>query len=172
MSADTEPQGGNKLAWTAAFFILAVGAGARLAIGSVYGSGNAIDLIGTLADSGLYLGSAVATASATMLALMLTVLGLAEDRDDEFGESLYQKIFRVAKLSTASLLGALVLLLALTLPMSDLDGVPTSWFAIVYNVLYAIVVLACALLAATVLTLYTVIRTIVKVTAPLDQGEG
>lgn len=159
---------GKNFAWGAAIFILVVGAAARIAIGSVYGSGKAIDMIGSLADSGLYLGSAVATASATMLALMLTILGLTGQSDRDFDADVFRRIYTVSKLATASLMGALVLLLSLTIPINELDGVPPNWFAIFYNMLFAIVVVCCALLAATVLMLYTVIRTLVAKTTPLD----
>lgn len=167
---------GKSFAWGAALFIIAVGAGARFATGSVYGSGKAIDLIHTLADSALYLGSAIATASATMLALMLTILGLTKDTDKDMSKAVYERIFQVSRLATISLVGALVLLLALTIPLSDLDGVPQNWFAILYNVLFALTVVCSALLAATVLMLYTVIRTIVQKTTPLgsdgDDDDG
>ena len=60
---------------TFVLFIL-LGVGARWAIGSVYSQGEALQLMETLRSSGLYLGSAAATASATILALMLTITGM------------------------------------------------------------------------------------------------
>ena len=82
---------------------LALGAGAKLAIGSIYSEAKAVDLIQALTASGLYLGSAIATASATTLALMLTLLGLTRRSDTEFDRQVYVQIERVSILSTISL---------------------------------------------------------------------
>ena len=52
--------------------VLLVGFVGREAIGQVYGSAEAIQLLDALSRAGLYLASAIATASATTMALMLT----------------------------------------------------------------------------------------------------
>jgi phosphatidylserine synthase len=148
-----------------------VGGAARLAIGSVYGTGQAIDLIGSLADSGLYLGSGIATASATMLALMLTMLSFTRSTDSEFGEDVYRRVYRVSVMATLSLVGAVTLLLILTIPVQEMEGVPPNFFEILYNVLFALVTVCCALVVATVVMIYTVIRTVVAKTTPLDDFE-
>lgn len=149
-------------------FVVCVGVSARLAIGRTYGSGKATELIDSLADSGLYLGSGIATASATMLALMLTILSMTRDTDNEFNEDMYRRVYRVSIMATLSLVGAVVLLLALTIPVREMDGVPPNFFGILYNILFALVVMCCALVVGTVVMIFTVIRTVVAKTTPLE----
>ena len=161
----------QRMAWASGLFIVLVGATARFAIGRVYSSGKATDLIDTLADSGLYLGSGIATASATMLALMLTILSMTRNTDSEFHEDMYRRVYRVSIMATLSLVGAVVLLLALTIPVQEMDGVPPNFFSILYNVLFSLVVLCCALVVGTVVLIFTVIRTVVAKTTPLAEFE-
>ena len=52
--------------------VILIGIGARFAIGNVYSEAEATNLIQALTQTGLYLGSAIAGASATTLALKMT----------------------------------------------------------------------------------------------------
>ena len=149
-------------------FVCVIGIAARQAIGQVYSSGEAITLIETLSKSGLYLGSATATASATTLALMLTLIGTVRRSDEEFGAQVYQNIGRIARLATASLMTSLVLLLVLVFPVGEFDDIPANWYPIMYEVVFAATILTVGLLAATVSMLY---RTIHRVIAHLTPGE-
>lgn len=154
------------------FLFLALGAGARWAIGSVYSSGEAMQLIDALASSGLYLGSASATASATILALMLTLTGFINRLDAEFNQDIWCSIDRVAQSSTVSLMASLFLLLALVFPIGEFEKLPTEWYAWFYNILFGITVIVIALLAMTVALLYATIRDVIKkITPDFDAGE-
>ena len=89
-----------------------------------------------------------ATASATMLALMLTMLSFTRSTDSEFGEDVYRRVYRVSVMATLSLVGAVTLLLILTIPVQEMEGVPPNFFEILYNVLFALVTVCCALVVA------------------------
>lgn len=158
----------NYLSYAAGIGTLAIGGLARLSVGTVHGQAKSVQLIGSLADSGLYLGSAVATASATMLALMLTILGLTRQVDSDFDESVFRHIYRVSVFATYSLLGSIVLLLALTLPINEFEDVPTSYYPILYNVLFSLTVVVSALVVATVVILFETIRDIIRNITPLE----
>lgn len=145
---------------------IAVGLGARWAIGSVYSAGEAVQLIDALASSGLYLGSASATASATILALMLTLTGFINRLDAEFTKDTWCSVKRVSQSSTISLMASLFLLLALVFPIGEFEKLPTQWYAIFYNVLFGITVLVIGLLALTVALLYTTIRDVIRTITP------
>ncbi|WP_265587198.1 hypothetical protein [Sphingomicrobium arenosum] len=151
----------------AAFFaFVLLGGAARWAIGSVYSSGEAIQLMDTLASSGLYLGSAAATASATILALMLTLTGMIKRLDRDWDAPVWKTIDRVSQFSTISLLASLTLLLALVFPIGEFDKLPAGWFATLYNLLFGWTVLVIALLATTVTMLYRTIRTVIASITP------
>ena len=139
---------------------------ARYAIGTVYSTGEAIDLMSSLADSGLYLGSASATASATIIALMLTLTGMIRRMDADFDHQVWISIDRVSQLSILSLIASLTLLLMLVFPIGEFEKLPPRWFVILYDLLFALTVLVIALLAATAVMLYTTLRTVIIAITP------
>lgn len=146
-------------------FICAIGFGARYAIGSVYSAAEAIQLLEALSRAGLYLGSAIATASATVLALMLTLIGMLRRMDQDFDNEAYRNVDMVAKLATASLMMSLLVLLAFVLPVGEFEELPTEWYKNMYEMLFAGCVVMTALLAATVVMIYrTLHRVMVKIT--------
>lgn len=156
--------------WATAIFVLICifGAGARGAIGTIYSAGEAVVLLEALSRSGLYLGSAVATASATTLALMLTLIGLVRRSDADFNTNVYKNIDRVAVLSTASLISSVLLLLILVFPIGEFDDIPDRWYPSLYEGLFAAVVIVAGLLAATITMLYRTIREVISKVTPGD----
>lgn len=147
------------------FAICAIGFAARQAIGTVYSAAEAIQLLEALSRAGLYLGSAIATASATVLALMLTLIGMIRRMDQDFDGEAYRNIDLVAKLATASLLMSILVLLAFILPVGEFEELPTSWYTNLYEVLFAGCVVMTGLIAATVVMIYlTLLRVMEKIT--------
>ena len=143
-----------------------VGVLARWAIGRVYFAGEALQLMNSLASSGLYLGSAAATASATVIALMLTLTGMIRKMDTEFDQPVWQAIDRVSQLSIISLLASLLLLLALVFPIGEFEKLPANWFMRLYDALFALTVLVTALLSATAVLLYSTLRAVIRQITP------
>ncbi|MBX7541942.1 hypothetical protein [Qipengyuania sphaerica] len=153
--------------WSTLSFLLvcAVGYGARAAIGSVYGAAEAVDLLNALSRAGLYLGSAIATASATIIALMLTLVGMIRRMDEDFDHAAYRDVAMVGRLSAITLMVSLILLMAFALPIGEFDELPPAWFANVYDGLFAGTVLMVGLSAATVVLIYTTLmRVMIKIT--------
>lgn len=146
-----------------------VGFAARSAIGRVYGAAEAVDLLNALSRAGLYLGSAVATASATIIALMLTLIGMIRRMDKDFDQGAYRDVAMVARLSTSTLLVALLLLMAFALPIGEFEELPSSWFENVYNGLFAGTVLMVGLAAATVVLIYTTLMRVMTKITPGDE---
>ena len=151
------------------FLVCLFGFGARQAIGTVYGSGEAILLLEALSRSGLYLGSASATASATTLALMLTLISMVRQADHTFNKWIYRNVERVARLATISLMASLILLLVLVFPVSEFDGIPNDWYPLLYEGLFGGVVIVIALLATTVIMLYRTVRHVIAQITPGDE---
>lgn len=146
----------------------AMAIGSRFLVGAVYSQADAVQLIESLARSGLYLGSAIATSSATILALMLTLLGLTRKMDTDFDKEVFVRIDRIGLLSTIGLCGALGMLLILTLPVGEFDQLPKRWFPILYNVLVGITGILTGLLISTVLLLFTTLRRVISRVTPTD----
>jgi len=148
--------------------IVLIGIGARFAIGEVYSEAEATNLIQALTQTGLYLGSAIAGAAATTLALMLTLLGLLRNSDANFDADAYKSISEVAWLSTISLVGAVILLLLLVLPAGEFEKMPKGWYLYMYEVMFWLTVAVCTLLVATVMRLFLTIRHVIAQITPGD----
>ncbi|MEB3415364.1 hypothetical protein VCJ71_04745 [Alteriqipengyuania sp. WL0013] len=154
---------------TAAFLLVCVlGYFARQAIGTVYSGAQATQLIEALSRAGLYLGSAIVTASITTLALMLTLIGMIRRMEKEFDAATYRSIDLIAKLATASLMIGLLVLLAFTLPVGEFEEMPQDWFIRLYDGLFAACVVMVGLVAATVAVLYNTVRRVIGIVTPGD----
>ncbi len=156
--------------WATGIFVgvCLIGYGARRAIGTVYSSAEATQLIEALSRAGLYLGSAIVTASATTLALMLTLIGMIRRMEKEFDSETYRSVDLIARLATASLMIGLLVLLAFTLPVGEFDTLPTDWYIHLYNGLFASCVVMVGLVAATVTVLYRTVRRVIVGITPGD----
>ena len=152
------------------FVIIAlIGYGARQAIGKVYGAAEAQSLLEALSRAGLYLGSAIATSSATTLALMLTLIGMIRRMDEDFDGEAYRNVDLVARLATATLLVSLIVLLAFVLPIGEFKQLPPGWYETLYETLFAGCVLMVAMSGATVVTIYETLRRVISKITPGDE---
>ncbi|MCJ8190909.1 hypothetical protein [Sphingomicrobium aestuariivivum] len=159
------------LAWSAFTFFLILGVGAWYAIGATYRDAEATQLLETLSDTGLYLGSAGAGASATILALMLTLLGFVRKIDVDFDQVVNGHIDRISKFATASLMLSLLLLLLLAFPIGDFQQMPQSWFGVLFHLVFAAMTLVIAFIALTVATLYATVQAVIGGVADAVEDE-
>ncbi len=142
--------------------------GVKFLIGGVYSQAKAIQLIEALRDSTLYFGAAVATSSATILALMLTLLGLGRRAETDLDIGVYQSVNRIALISTISLCGAVLLLMVLSMPIGEFEKIEDSWFIVMYYVLVVFVALLAGLVITAVLMLFNAIRYVIAAITPGD----
>ncbi len=154
--------------WFTFLGILAIGYVARAAIGHVYGAAEATALLQALSRAGLYLGSAVATASTTTLALMLTLIGMIRRADQQFDDETYRRVMLIARLATTTLITSLIALLAFVFPIEQFDALPSGWYTILYNMLFGACVLMVSLLSTTVVVTYMTLRHVVSSITPGD----
>ena len=102
-----------KWAYTGGAVAVLVVFAVKFLIGGVYGPGQAIQLIDALQSSSLYFGAAIATASSTTLALMLTLLSFARKSDEDFDGWVFHSVNRICTVSALTMIGAVALLLLL-----------------------------------------------------------
>ncbi|MCM8557814.1 hypothetical protein [Sphingomicrobium sediminis] len=144
-------------------FFVALGAGAWFAVGAIYSSAQAYQLIEALTESGLYLASTGAGASATILALMLTLLGMINRVDAiDFDDGLSVLVKRISKFATLALMLSLLLLLLMVFPIGEYKEIPQKWFGWLFNIMFTMTVLVLASLAMTVTSLYQTIMTVIS----------
>jgi len=158
----------QKLAILGFFGICLLGFGAWKLKGAMYHEAVILDLFSTLQSSGLCLGSAVATSSGTTLALMLTLVGLVRRMDEDVDREMYQTVALVSKTSAVCLVASIILLLTLTLPVSEFDGVSEWYFAALYNVTFSLTVFVSALAVSIVLMLVGVVVSVIRKITPSD----
>lgn len=148
--------------------VFGIGGLGYLAEGSIYSAAVAIEMIDALGGSALYLGTAVAGSSGTILALMLTLIGIVKRTDSDFDIDVYRRINIVGFLSTVALIGAVILLLLLSLPVGEYDNIPALWYKVLYRVQFFFVISLSAILVASIVILYGTVRALIANVTPTD----
>jgi len=74
----------------------------------------------------------IVLASATILALLLTVLSVSSGSENNIKKQHYLKVLSIAKFDVILFISALILFQFFNMPIMESDNVPTSWFDIIY----------------------------------------
>lgn len=105
----------------------------------------------------------IVLASATILALLLTLLGLSSGTESKLKDDHYRHVLQIAKVDTGVFISALMTFLILNLPITESDNVPNNWFNIIYYSSLAISSILSAALIVVVLMLYNTVVNIIKI---------
>lgn len=157
---------GGKKALFGGLLAAGIALGGQWMIGEIYSGYEARRLLESMSAAAHYLGSAVVTASATILALMLTMLSLSNQADKEFSTDFYKRIERIGVLTTISLTGGILLLLFLSVPFQEDNSVPSHWFTTIYYIMIGFLAILSGLLVAIVLMLLNAITSLIDVVRP------
>lgn len=117
-----------------------------------------------------FLCSSVMAASATTLALMLTLLSLSTGIDGEIKGTHYERIRQIALVDVVAFIGATLLLVALVVPIGEASEIPARWYDTLY---YASALMASVLggmLVSVMLLLYAAVRDLISVFGPGDEN--
>lgn len=106
--------------------------------------------------------SSVMRVSATILALMLTVIGISHGTEHSIRPSFYHRIQQIALLDVVTFVASTVLLLGLVIPFGEDLEMPQGWYVAIYYVVTAASVLVGGGLIAVVLMLYGAVHDVVK----------
>jgi hypothetical protein len=132
-------------------------------VGQIYSGTEARRLLEAVVPSSRAVGTSVVGASATILALMLTMLSLGRHATSRLEATFFKRIERIGLLSTIGMSAGILLLLLLNIPLQESQELPGSWYTIVYYALIASTAGVSGLLIAIVLMLYNAMQTLVKV---------
>ena len=105
----------------------------------------------------------IALASATILALLLTLLGISSNSSSGLKKDHYRHVLQIAKLDTVVFIASLMSFLLFNLPITESDNVPANWFSTVYFISLGISSILSAALIVVVLMLYNTIVNIIKI---------
>lgn len=143
----------------------AIAFGTLLVLGSV-GNLEARLLLESSLPTIRFIASAVATATATILALMLTLLSLSHTTNSTLRSLHYQRIAWISWLSSFAIVASIFLLILLALPMGDAEQLPSSWYeAAYYGVIGSTAVLG-GLFFAVIIMLLNAVRGLISVVHP------
>ena len=117
---------------------------------------NSLDGLNTLCNT-------IALASATILALLLTLLGLSSNSKSKLKKDHYQHVLQIAKLDTVVFITAVMTFLLFNLPITESDNVPNNWFNVLYYMSLAVSSILSAALIVVVLMLYNTVVNIIKI---------
>ena len=119
----------------------------------------------------------IVLASATILALLLTLLGLSSGSNTKLKDDHYRHVLQIAKVDTVVFVAALMSFLLFNLPITESDNVPNNWFNYIYYGSLFISSILSAALVVVVLMLYNTVVNIIRIVGlreidhPLTQQE-
>lgn len=108
------------------------------------------------------LSNTIILASTTILALLLTALGISNNLNNKLNEDYYKNILLVAKFDTVVLISAILSFILLNLPIAEGDNVPERWYRIIYYITLGITSILGASLTVVVLMLYNTVVNMIK----------
>ncbi len=105
----------------------------------------------------------IALASATILALLLTLLSLSSSAKSKLKKDHYRHILQIAHLDTVVFIASIISFLLFNLPITDSESVPPSWFNILYYISLAVSSVLTAGLIVVILMLHNTVVNIIKI---------
>lgn len=157
------------LAAIGAVLAAAVAFGGAYAIGSL-GAVEAIGLIQSSLPTSRFLASALMTASATILALMLTLLSMSYGTDFRLRPIHYRRVRIIALVDAAAFVAATIFLLLLNIPVEETKNVPTHWYDTIYYLMLGVSSALGGLLIGIVLMLYHTVRDVIRTVSGEEEG--
>jgi hypothetical protein len=121
--------------------------------------------------SGMHtLCNTVALASATILALLLTLLGISSGSKSKLKKQHYIDVLQIAKLDTAVFIASVTAFLIFNLPITESENVPENWFKFVYYISLSISSILSSSLIVVVIMLYNTIVNIITIIGLKDKN--
>ncbi|MBT8295238.1 MAG: hypothetical protein KJO51_02370 [Gramella sp.] len=138
----------------------------------------ALDLLQNSMSGINMLCNTVILGSTTILALMLTLLGLSRSSESRLTDRHYKDVLMIAKSDTILIVAAVITFLMLNLPISESEQVNTSWYETIYYVSLGMASLLGGGFIAVVMMLYGTITNVILIVGlnikdhPLISSEG
>lgn len=132
-----------------------------MVIGRVSG-GEARLLLESVLPTSRFMCSAVITATATILALMFTLLSLSVNSDQDFDRMHFVRIKQIAFYDMLVLMAAAVLLVLHCVPVQKSDELPGWWYPAIYHSLLLLVALLGGAVVSIVVMLYTALCDLIR----------
>ena len=145
-----------------------VAMGGSSVVGSLYGAEGRL-LLEAMLPTTRFLCSAMMTATATILALMLTILSLSSNSSNRLHSFHYKRVHQIAILDMVAFVGATLLLLFLNIPLEESDSISTEWYSTTYYVVLIYSSVLGGMLISIVMMLHAAIRDMISVVGLQDE---
>ncbi len=132
----------------------------------------AIDNLQEIRPTLRFTASGTLTATATILALMLTLLSFSENADRKLRGYHYDRIWWIARFSAAIFIAALLLLMVLNVPINNAEETFAGQYNLVYYGLLAYAALIGGFMITIILLLYQAARDIIVIAHPDRTASG
>ncbi|WAC01844.1 hypothetical protein N7U66_18515 [Lacinutrix neustonica] len=133
-----------------------------------YGLGNisgyeAKSLITTSLPGINALCNTIVLGSATILALLLTLLSISSSSKSKLTEEHYKHVLLIAKIDTIVFVSAMIVFQLMNIPVTEAENVPNSWFTSIYYISLGLSAILSGGLITVVLMLYNTVASIIKI---------
>lgn len=139
--------------------------GSQLLVGRVYSGAEARQLVLAMSGPVSSLASAILAGLATILALMLTLLGLSRRLEQQMGLPFYKRIERIALLSIVDMVGAIALMLILSSPIQEASAQAEQagdlQVTLTYYLLVGLTAAVAGLFVTIIVMLYNAVQTVI-----------
>jgi len=105
----------------------------------------------------------IVLASATILTLLLTLLGISSGSTSKLKEAHYLQVLNIAKWDTVLFVAALILFQLFNIPITESENVPTQWYSYLYWATLFFSSALSGLMVAVILLLYSTVVNIITI---------
>jgi len=134
-------------------------------VGRVYSETQSRVLLEAVAPSLRTLCFAVITTSATIIPLLMTMISLARKTEVDFDETFYIRLRIITWLGTVALISATLLLLVISIPITENEGL-RQWYGMIYMAVVMGASTIAALLVGIIVTLYRTMQGLLEHLTP------
>lgn len=142
-----------------AAIIIGIGA---YALGNVSGY-EAKELIRSSLPGFNTLCNTIVLASATILALLLTLLSVSSSSKSKLTEAHYTHVLLIARIDTIVFIVSMIAFVLFNLPITEAENVPSNWYVSIYYVSLGLSSLLSGGLISVVIMLYNAVASIIKI---------
>lgn len=157
---------GAQRAWAAGLATTALALAAGLAVGEISGI-KAMHLLKSMMPTVRFFVSAIMTAAATILALMLTLLSLSFNSHSRLKAAHYERIQQIAFIDCVAFVGAtlFMMLLLVSVPMEQTGALPPARLDVMFQLVLAATAGLGGVLVAIVVLLFSALRDMIDALA-------
>ncbi len=105
----------------------------------------------------------IVLASATILALLLTILSVSSSTKSRLKEDHYKQVLYIAKLDTVVFVVSMIVFQLMNIPITEAENVPPTWYTSIYYVSLGLAAVLSGALISVVLLLYNAVRNIIMI---------